>query len=125
MCIRYDLNVNYFMQVNDDEKNVTDIWISVTDFTSREDVSYYGHEIFNILDLITALLERQTKEMNGTVGKDELLLQIDSSNYGTDTTNNLISNDAQWAQLDNVLCSNKFETKGCFTRGIFLISFTF
>jgi len=88
--------------VDDPNADVTDIWISVTDFTSKEDVSYYGHEIFNILDLITDLLDKQQKQMNGTVGKDELSLQIDSSKYGTDTTNNLISNDAQWGQLDNV-----------------------
>jgi len=91
------------LQVNDDDADVTDIWISVTDFTSQEDVSYYGHEIFSILDLITELLDKQQQQMdNGMVGINDLLLQIDSSKYGTDTTNNLISNDAQWDQLDDV-----------------------
>ena len=104
---RYDLNLNHLnilFQVNDEETNVTDIWIAVTDFTYKDDVSYYGHEIFSILDLITDLLERQTKEMYAveTVGREQLILQISSSNYGTNTTNNLLSNDAQWAQLENV-----------------------
>jgi len=76
--------------------------MAVTEFTSRENVPYYGHEILNILDLITTLLDRQQNEMNETVGIDQLVLQIDSSYYGTHTTNNLISNDAQWAQLENV-----------------------
>jgi len=80
----------------------------VTEFTSRENVPYYGHEIFSILDLITTLLDRQQTEMNETVGIDKLVLQIDSSYYGTNTTNNLISNDAQWAQLDNVCTLNFF-----------------
>ena len=97
-----ELNFKYKLQVDDPNADVTDIWISVTDFTSQEEVSYYGHEIFSILDLITDLLDKQQKQMNGTVGVDDLSLQIESSKYGTDTTNNLISNDAQWDQLDDV-----------------------
>ena len=90
------------LQVKDENPNISEIWISLTDFTSRENVSYFGHEIFPILDLMADLLDIQQREMNGTVGREQLSLEIASSFYATNTTNNLISNDDQWAQLKNV-----------------------
>lgn len=90
------------LQVKDENPNISEIWISLTDFTSRESVPYYGHEISTILDLMAGLLAKQQREMNGTVGREQLSLEITSSFYATNTTNNLISNDDQWAQLNNV-----------------------
>ncbi len=86
---------------------MTELWISVTNFTSRENVSYYGHEIFTILNLATDLLNRQQSETNDTVESDELILEINSSSYATSTMNNLISNENQWNQLTNVCMISK------------------
>ncbi len=105
-CIIYKLSIlkcNNALQASHAESNVTEIWMNVTDFTSRENVSYYGHEIFTILDLMIDLLDKQRREMNnGTVGRVQLSSEIITSYYATNTTNNLISNDDQWAQLNDV-----------------------
>ena len=80
-----------------------DIWIKMSNFTSKAD-AYFGHEIFDIVDLVTQLLNRQESEMllAGGVDMDYLPLQINASLFGTETMDNLISNDAQWLQLIDV-----------------------
>ena len=85
------------------------IWENITKFTSKAD-AYYGHEIFEILDLITLLLDRQEREMKITwsINKTRtdtysyLAMQINYSRFGAETVNNLISHDVQWNQLNNV-----------------------
>ena len=87
----------------DNETEVLDIWIEISNFTSRPD-AYFGHEIFDIANLVTELLKRQESEMlqdNGVEMK-YLPLQINASRFGTETIDNLISNDAQWLQLIDV-----------------------
>ena len=84
------------------ETKVMDIWIKISNFTSIAD-AYFGHEIFNILDLVTQLLDRQESEMlDDGVDRNSLLLQINASLFGTKTMDNLISNDNQWLQLIDV-----------------------
>lgn len=92
------------------ETVVMDIWINITKLTSRVD-AYYGHEIFEILDLITLLLDRQNSEMKiawssidniRTDTTSYLTMQIDYSRFGAETINNLISHDMHWDQLINV-----------------------
>jgi len=86
----------------DNETEVMDIWIKISNFTSRTD-AYFGHEIFDILDLVTQLLNRQESEMlDGGVDKNYFLLQINASLFGTEIMDNLISNDNQWLQLIDV-----------------------
>lgn len=88
----------------DNTTEVMDIWKNITQFTSRAD-AYFGHEIFEILDLITLLLDRQGSEIKMTRMNTNscLTMQINSSRFGAETVNNLISHDAQWDQLNNVI----------------------
>lgn len=92
----------------DNTTEVMDSWKNITKFTSRAD-AYYGHEIFEILDLITLLLDQQESEMTTSPSSNDsnsyLALQIDSSRFGAETINNLISHDVQWDQLINVCIS--------------------
>jgi len=88
--------------VIDNETEVLDIWIKISNFTSKAD-AYFGHEIFDISDLVTQLLNRQESEiLDDGVDKNSLLLQINASLFGTETMDNLISNDNQWLQLIDV-----------------------
>ena len=85
----------------DDETEVLDIWIKISNFTSKAD-AYFGHEIFDISDLVTQLLDRQESEILDDGVENSLLLQINASLFGTETMDNLISNDNQWLQLIDV-----------------------
>jgi len=87
--------------VIDDETEVLDIWIKISNFTSKAD-AYFGHEIFDISDLVTQLLDRQESEILDDGVENSLLLQINASLFGTETMDNLISNDNQWLQLIDV-----------------------
>lgn len=85
-----------------------DIWINISKFTSDLD-AYYGHEISEILDLVTNLLDRQESEiLNNTIlhirneEKIYLSFQINTTVLGTKIMDNLISNNVQWDQLINV-----------------------
>ena len=93
----------------DNTTDLTDNWHKIIKFTSRAD-AYYGHEIYQILDLITLLLDRKESEMATTSSNDSknvLAFQIDSSRFGAETINNLISHDFQWGQLVNVSTASK------------------
>ncbi len=92
----------------DIETDVMEIWINISKFTSKLD-AYYGHEISEILDLVTNLLDRQESEiLNNTIPhirddeKSFLDFQIHTTVLGTKIMDNLISNDVQWDQLINV-----------------------
>jgi len=85
----------------DNETEVLDIWIKMSNFTSKAD-AYFGHEIFDISDLVTQLLDRQESEILDDGVENSLLLQINASLFGTETMDNLISNDNQWIQLIDV-----------------------
>jgi len=93
------------LQVQNSSAEITAIWKRTANFTSRKD-AYYGHEIFQILtDVVVDLLDRMENEMNGIFDAEpieHLTFQINSSYYGTETMNHLITNDAQWDQLANV-----------------------
>jgi len=77
--------------------------MAIANFTSQED-KYYGQEIFEILiGVVTALLDRMQREMDGATEPIEYLkIQIDSSYYAAATMDHLITNDIQWDQLINV-----------------------
>ena len=93
----------FLNKAEDNTTDVTDVWVSISDFTSGDSL-YYGHEIFDILDLVTTLLDRQEMEMNSTADEASYLrLQINASFYGAEKMDNLISNDVQWDQLINVI----------------------
>lgn len=89
---------------------MTEIWADIENFTSREN-AYYGQEMLPILvDMVTGLLDRMRSEMSGEMESDPikyLTLQINSSYYATEVMDHLITNDAQWDQLINVLISYK------------------
>ncbi len=93
------------LQVQNSSAEITTIWKRITNFTSRKN-AYYGHEIFQILtDVVVDLLDRMENEMVGIFDAksiEHLTFQINSSYYGTETMNHLITNDAQWDQLANV-----------------------
>lgn len=93
----------------DRETDVMEIWTNISKFTSKLD-AYYGHEITEILDLVTNLLDRQESEIeNNTLlhirdeEKSYLAFQINTTVLGTKIMDNLISNYVQWDQLINVL----------------------
>ena len=78
-----------------------DVWKSLRDFTAPPD-KYFGHEITEILELVTDLLNRQDFEMNyGFFGNVQF--QINSTKYGAEIIDNLISHYFQWDQLANVI----------------------
>ena len=88
----------------DNRTEVTDIWINISSLTSQAD-GYFGQEIFNILDIVTLLLDRQQSEIKNNrtrALKSFLPLQISTTVYGAETMDNLISNDYQWGQLQQV-----------------------
>ena len=92
----------------DSETDVMEIWINISKFTSKLD-AYYGHEISEILDLVTNLLDRRESEiLNNMIlhirdeEKSFLDFQINTTVPGTKIMDNLISNDVQWDQLINV-----------------------
>lgn len=89
----------------DNRTEVTDIWMNVTSLTAQAN-GYFGQEIFNILDIITLLLDRQQSEITNNrtnrALQSFLPLQISTTVYGAETMDNLISNDYQWGQLQQV-----------------------
>ena len=94
--------------MDNSEISVLDMWTSIFELASRPN-AYFGHEIFDILDLITFLLDRQDSEMINTTMIDVnfsetsyLPLQINTSFLAAKLLDNLISNYAQWEQLFNV-----------------------
>ena len=75
------------------------IWMSIDDFTFPDD-KYFGHEIDDILDLVTDLMDRQDQELASA--EDHLEFQINTTQLGTEIVDHLVTHDVQWDQLNQV-----------------------
>ena len=77
-------------------------------YIKRKETSYFGEEIFDVLDAVNDLLDRQEDEMNNSKmradSKSYLEMQINSSSYGAEILDCLIENKAQWDELAFVIC---------------------
>lgn len=95
-------------EINNLDVEVSDIWGKLENFTSPGD-AYFGHEILDVLDLITSLLDRMDNQTEMTQG--DLDLQVNSTQTGSQIINNLVTNDVQWFQMDQVRfsCTNLFD----------------
>lgn len=78
---------------------MSDLWTNVKNLTDLSKNGYFGHEIQDILGLVTSLLERVDSDLNGT---SNLALNIDSTQSGTMVMNNVIGHHRQWEEIDQV-----------------------
>lgn len=64
--------------------------------------TYFGRDIFDILDFIDDMLDRQESEINspGTRGNNNRFdILMNASKFGAEIVDNLISSHHQWDQL--------------------------
>lgn len=75
------------------------MWVTIDEFTFPED-KYFGHEIDDILDLVTQLMDRQDEDL--ATLEDHLEFQINTTKLATEIIDHLITHDVQWDQLSQV-----------------------
>lgn len=96
-----------YKQLEITETEVLDLLTNISNLTSKPD-AYYGHEILDILNIITVVLDKPDSEMmnmtivNANFEENNLPLQINTFLLIANIMNNLISNYFQWDQLSNV-----------------------
>lgn len=77
-------------------------WIALCNFTKPDD-KYFGHEIHTVLSLVTQLLNRQDWELNANETDNNLPFQVQTTQIGSEIIDNVVSHDAQWYQIDQVI----------------------